>query len=103
MGSPCFREINDTNFLFILSTVYIAYMKLVSFSEENDFFPAGKGTCYIQQPGSPLFPQQVFMRMILRRVFLMVLKNFSPKGIGFLRFSITAFVFGRLSSHMTIL
>jgi hypothetical protein len=62
--------------------------------------PAGEVLFYIQQPGSPLCPQQLFRRTILRKVFLTTYETFFQNGMGFFRFSTTAFALGRCSAHM---
>jgi hypothetical protein len=55
---------------------------------------------YFQQPGSPGWPQQLFNLTILRREFFTTSRTFFPRGIGFLRFSMTAFTLGDGFEHI---
>jgi hypothetical protein len=62
----------------IILIFYLFFQQVTLFAGEKKIFtacriissPAGEGLPYIQQPGSPLCPQQLLRFFILRKVFL---------------------------------
>jgi hypothetical protein len=55
---------------------------------------------YIQQPGSPGWPQQLFSLVILKKEFFITSRIFFANGMGFLRFLMTALGLGDCSAHI---